>query len=103
MFVKQVDFSLRNLFLYWNKKKGRRKGLELAAFIPLTYQPQLLLLLKASRVITLVLLHGLLSFVFNHCHNIIHVADAAKGSLYPGGEPGRKMRRGTSDKLHPQK
>lgn len=75
VFAKQLDLCLFVGFVPLLKKEG----LELAAFIPLTSQHQLLLLLKEPRVIILVLLRGLPSFVFSYYHNLICVADAVKG------------------------
>lgn len=75
VFAKQLDFCLSVGFVPLLKKKG----LKLAAFIPLTSQHQLLLLMKEPRVVILVLLHGLPSFVFSYYHNVIRVVDAVKG------------------------
>ena len=75
VFAKQLDFCLFVGFVPFLKKEG----LELATFISLTSQLQLLFLLKEPRVIILVLLCGLPSFVFSYYHNLIRVADAVKG------------------------
>lgn len=75
VFAKKLDFCLFVGFVPLLKKEG----LELAVFMLLISQHQLLFLRKDPRVIILVLLCGLPSFVFSYYHNLIHVADAVKG------------------------